>query len=297
MIDSMALLTAVLTAMFIFAVMTLIAEKLYSSDKKEDDKDWLFHNFSEKLYDAIYAVKDPGDVAAKLGLSLEKYYDNCLIAKTEPKVKSVIMYALYGIGIMMVSCAAAIFSKGTTRIVIFGAGFGAFAYLYYYQQHKLDKKAEKMKDDLGDEIPRFVGLLYAELQIGMNVEDAIRILCERMEDSLLAYEFTSAFNESQMGYRGWQDALEGLAFRYNIPTLNIFVQNIVTAYDEGVSITETVARISKEINENHLLKVKERAGIATNTLLIPIALFQFLPMIVFLMYPALSQLSMSGIGF
>ena len=294
MINGSALLIAVFVGLFLFTFIILIITIMQKTD---NDNDWIFHNFSEKLYDILYEGEDPGNVAAKLGLKLEKYNDNCKIVKTAPKTKKVIMYALYGIVVLVISSVAAIFTKGNMRIVIFAAGFAIFFYLYYYQQHKLDKKAEKLKDDFADEIPRFVGLLYAELQIGMNIEEAIRVLCEKMEDSFLAYEFTEAFNEARIGYRGWQDALDNLASRYNIPTLSVFVQNVITAYDEGVSITDTVARISREINESHLLKIKEKAGIATNALLLPIAIFQFLPMIVFLMYPALSQLSVSGLGF
>lgn len=304
MINGSALGIAILVGLFVMTSIAFIAARMYAAGTNNaakkllnDDDDWLFKDFGDKIYDVIYGDKDPVGVAGKLGIDCDKYFENCRVARVTPDIKKIIVYSLFGVFILMIGAIGMIFLKGNLSFIVFGICFFIAVYMYYYQQHKLDGKVERMKDEINDEIPRFIGLLYTELQIGMPIEDAIKTLCGKMNDSLLADEFKDAFTEAEMGYSGWQEALESLAFRYNIPMLNVFVQNIVTAYNEGVSITETVARISKEVNESHLLLVKERAGKATNTLLIPISIFQFVPMIVFLMYPALIQLASSGIGF
>ena len=116
MINGSALLIAVFVGLFLFTFIILIITIMQKTD---NDNDWIFHNFSEKLYDILYEGEDPGNVAAKLGLKLEKYNDNCKIVKTAPKTKKVIMYALYGIVVLVISSVAAIFTKGNMRIVIF----------------------------------------------------------------------------------------------------------------------------------------------------------------------------------
>ena len=70
-----------------------------------------------------------------------------------------------------------------------------------------------------------------------------------------------------------------------------FVLNVSTSYSKGISIADTVSRKANDIRNTNLLKAKERAGKVTNTILLPMALFQLMPMIVFLIIPIMSELS------
>ena len=79
--------------------------------------------------------------------------------------------------------------------------------------------------------------------------------------------------------------------RYDEETLSDFVLNVSTSYTKGVSIAATVSKKAKDIRETHVLAVKERAGKVTNTILLPMAIFQLMPMIVFLIIPILSELT------
>lgn len=94
-----------------------------------------------------------------------------------------------------------------------------------------------------------------------------------------------------MGASGWQQAMEDVAARYDEETLSDFVLNVSTSYTKGVSIAATVSRKAEDIRETHVLAVKERAGKVTNTILLPMAIFQLMPMIVFLIIPILSELT------
>ena len=169
-------------------------------------------------------------------------------------------------------------------------GILGFFILVGYEQMTLNAKAESMKAQIADELPRFLDLLQAELQIGMPIENAMLVICEKFP-ALISTEFLRALSESQMGASGWQQAMEDVAARYDEETLSDFVLNVSTSYTKGVSIAATVSRKAEDIRETHVLAVKERAGKVTNTILLPMAIFQLMPMIVFLIIPILSELT------
>ena len=62
-----------------------------------------------------------------------------------------------------------------------------------------------------------------------------------------------------------------------------------TSYKKGIPVVHSVARKTKEICQTHLLMVKERASKATNTILMPIIFFQFMPMIGFIVFPLVME--------
>lgn len=146
-----------------------------------------------------------------------------------------------------------------------------------------------MKEQVAAELPRFLDILQTELIVGLPIETSIYIICEKF-DSLISREFLEALNEMELGISGWQQALEKVAAKYDIETLSDFVLDVSTSYMKGVSITDSVVRKTKEVKETHLLNIKERAGKATNTMLIPMAIFQFIPLIVLIMFPTMIQI-------
>ena len=196
------------------------------------------------------------------------------------------MNHVYGFFLLAVCCILSLFVSP----LFFLLGVAAFFYLVFYEQQRLDRKAEDLRNQISFELPRFLDLLQTELQVGLPVETAIEILSRRV-DSLISREFQESMNETELGATTWPQALEGVASKYNIETLSDFVMEITTAYRKGVSISDAVARKTKEIKATHLLNVKEKAGKTTNTILIPMVIFQFLPMIAFILLPVFAQVS------
>ena len=164
-----------------------------------------------------------------------------------------------------------------------------FLLLVYREQQKIGKKAEEMRLQVSSELPRFLDLLQSELIVGMPIENAIYIIAEKF-DSLLSREFLEAMNEMELGISGWQQAIEKVATKYGIETLSEFVLDVSTSYSKGVSIADTGVRKTKEIKETHLLNIKERAGKATNKLVLETTIFQIAPMIVYIMFPVMVTL-------
>lgn len=291
-----SILISVLVGLSLFLIILAIATIHYDNKIKgtryarRHPNDWLFSDFDDQVYQAFFKDKNSDDVAKKIGLNLEEYEKSCAICQETPNTKKIDVYFLYGMFSLLVTAILALATKAYALLLI---GVIGFFYFVYYQQHKERQKAQRMRDEIANELPRFLDLLQAELDVGLPIEIAIRKLAERM-DTLLAREFLASLNDVQLGSSGWQEALEDLAAKYDVETLTDFVLNVNTAYSRGVDIADVVTRKTKDIKDSHVLGVKERAGKATNTILLPITIFQIVPMIAFLMIPALGTV-MNGL--
>lgn len=287
-----ALSISILLGIAIFLFIIFISAIFYNLEHKgtryasEHPDDWLFHDFDSKMYSAIYGYEKPDTVANKFGIKTEKYYQSYSLVRKQPDMKRMVMRYTYAIILLTICGVLSIVSS----MYFMPCGILGFFILVGYEQMTLNAKAESMKAQIADELPRFLDLLQAELQIGMPIENAMLVICEKFP-SLISTEFLRALSESQMGASGWQQAMEDVAARYDEETLSDFVLNVSTSYTKGVSIAATVSRKAEDIRETHVLAVKERAGKVTNTILLPMAIFQLMPMIVFLIIPILSELT------
>lgn len=282
---SLCMGAAILIFIIFLTAMQYSKSNKHSVYGKNNPDDWLFHNFYLKVYSAFFGIKEPEDVAIKLGINIEKYYKNCQLTRTRPNAKRLIVNTIYGFAAFLVSILLSLLVSP----VFAALGVFLFFYLVFFEQQRLNSKAEEMKEQVAAELPRFLDILQTELIVGLPIETSIYIICEKF-DSLISREFLEALNEMELGISGWQQALEKVAAKYDIETLSDFVLDVSTSYMKGVSITDSVVRKTKEIKETHLLNIKERAGKTTNTMLIPMAIFQFIPLIVLIMFPTMIQI-------
>ena len=282
---SLCMGAAILIFIIFLTAMQYSKSTKHSVYGKNNPDDWLFHNFYLKVYSAFFGIKEPEDVAIKLGINIEKYYKNCQLTRTRPNAKRLIVNTIYGFAAFLVSILLSLLVSP----VFAALGVFLFFYLVFFEQQRLNSKAEEMKEQVAAELPRFLDILQTELIVGLPIETSIYIICEKF-DSLISREFLEALNEMELGISGWQQALEKVAAKYDIETLSDFVLDVSTSYMKGVSITDSVVRKTKEVKETHLLNIKERAGKATNTMLIPMAIFQFIPLIVLIMFPTMIQI-------
>lgn len=287
-----ALFVAVMIGAALFFAILLIAAIQYNRTSRRmrsgrmNPQDWLLHNFSYKLYGAIFGRKDSDEIAQIIGINIERYYKSCEVTKTKPDTVRLVMNHVYAFILLIVCCAFSFLF----HILFLAIGAALFLYLVYYEQKRLDSIADGMRTQVANELPRFLDLLQTELQVGMPIETAIDILSRRFK-SLLSSELQSAMVEMELGVSDWQKALERVASKYDVETLSEFVMDTSTAYQKGVDIADAVKRKAKDIKQKHLLNVKEKAGKTTNTILVPMVIFQFIPMIAFILLPALIQVS------
>ena len=285
MVNSTALFISILLGLGMFLFLIFLASIFY---RTKDKKDWFLHNLDVKMYSAFYGDKDIEEVAVKKGINVEKYYKDCDIAGEPYNLHKMIMGINYGVTCLIMFVVVGIV---TGRIFLFIPGCLLFLYITFYEQIRLDNIVKKKKIQIQNELPRFLDLLQSELQVGITTEMAICMLCSKF-NGLLSREMMDSLNEVKLGLHGWTKALEKVAEKYEIEILSDFVLDITTAHEKGVSVAASVTRMAKDIHTTYLLNAKERAGRSTNTILIPIAIFQMLPMLAVLIIPILSEIQL-----
>ncbi len=253
---------------------------------KEEDT-WLFDHFNDHVYEIFFGDRDPVDIATSVGIKTEEYYNNCAITRKTPDVKRLIINFVYSLLCAALGIVLYVVFKD---IIVLLVGLLMFSILAYLEQYTVRKKAKKKKNQIFNELPRFLDLLQSELMIGMPIETAIMKLAERMDDTLLGREFLDAFNKTELGAGNWQKAISDTALKYDVDTLTDFCMNVITAYDRGISIVEVVIQKNKDIRKEHVLAIKEKCGKVSNIELIPITIFQLVPMLAFILVPTIIQI-------
>ena len=171
--------------------------------------------------------------------------------------------------------------------------FGLFFFLIFMKNKRISvkKDAEHMKEQIKSEFPRFLALLSTELDVGIPIDIVIELI-SRKYDALISKEFLESLNDVKLGVTGWQGALYDISKKYHITELSDFVLDVTTAFNKGTSIADAVRERLKDISETRLYNIKEKAARTENAILIPIALLQFSPIIVFMLLPTLSIINL-----
>lgn len=266
--------------------------KARNASKKPAKDDWLFDKWAQKIYTALFKKKDPAEVAKKLGLDTAKYLHNCDVAMMEPELDGVIIKKL--LGIILILMAAVVWVITKSMYVAFAIMMVGFA-VYTLSTYKVESRAKQRKQKIIEELPRFADMLQMALCINLPVEKAIIITSKYLSGTVLAEEFINSATEMEIGAIAWQNTLERIAMKYEINDLSDFVLSIVTAYDKGIPIYATVAAKAKELRQNRMLNMRERAGKLNATVLIPIAIFKLLPLIAIMGIPIIAQLKSNGL--
>jgi len=248
---------------------------------------WLFNNWCVNIYDSLFKAQ-PADVAKRIGVNVDSYIHNCTITRLPIKLKDVIIKKLLGFFIITIAGFAGIILAEAIVIVL---GLLLAFPLIFFEVQKADKVAKVKKFKMVDELPRFIDLLQTALQINMPVEDAIILTAKNLSDTVLAGEFLNAVADMQMGVHDWQAALERLARNYEVDALSDFVLDLVTSYNKGVPIADTVARKSRDVKQSKLLAMKERARKLTGTILLPVLGFKVIPLLALLCIPIIQQIT------
>ena len=247
----------------------------------------LFDAWEESVYDTFFKGKDPGAVSRSFGFDGDEYIKNCDIARIKPNLKAVITHKVLGL-LLVLGGAVAFFA--TKNFYLSAVMLLTGLFLYELRTRQAKTQAAKRAESLRRDLPRFADMLEMGLSINMPVEQAIVLTAQYMPESVLADEFNDSIAEMQMGAKAWQDALKGIAIRYDCEDFSDFVLSLVTAYEKGVSIAQAVHEKSKDMKRSTMLLVKERANRMNSTILFPIVIFKLLPLLAIMMLPIILQL-------
>lgn len=274
-----------------FAVIAGIALFHSSKAKRSNENTWLFDKWEIQLYDALFGKKEPLSIGKKIGMDVEKYTHNCKLIHQAERTKQVIVDKLCGFTIVAIGCIVGIFVRNPIVMVV--GLIIAFPFIAL-PIHFVESAAEKRRFIVADELPRFLDMLYTALIMGFPVDQAIDLTAQNLKGTILSEELLKTLAETKVGAFSWQEALERLASDYGVDTLSDFVLDITNAYKLGSSITDSVARKSKDIKQSNLVAMKERASKLTNTILFPVLLFKIVPIIALMAVPIVVQLQTTG---
>lgn len=249
------------------------------------DSGWLFDNFFEKLYDALFGNINPIKISKSFGLEYDKYMLDCTIVGKKPNFKKEAMMRVVGAFSFFFGLVIALVLYNAAPLV---AGCALYILLCTRPVKSTHSAAERKKLLMQAEMPRFIDLLLSALEINLPIENAILQTAESVP-CVLSDELKATFAETQIGAKNWQQALESIAEKYEIDQLSDFVLNIITAFNKGVSVTDAVAREATAVRQSALLMAKERTAKMTSTILFPLLFFKILPLLALLMVPIMSE--------
>ena len=283
-------LISIVVGVAIFLIILAISTLIYQSNikntryYKEHPDDWFFYKFSDKVFNALFGITEPEDVAIKLGIDVEEYYKNCMVVGVEANIRGIVTDYIYGFLTLFFFIIIAIF----VNPLFFMFGLSSTYIFIKRKRITVKSKAESMREQIKGEFPRFLGLLSTELEVGLPIDTAIYLLSHKY-DSLISKEFLTSFNDMRLGAVGWQGALYQISTKYSIDDFSDFVMDVTTAFSKGTSISEAVKERTREIKTRRLYDVKEKAAKTESIILIPIAICQFIPMVAFILLPTIQS--------
>ncbi len=262
-----------------------------------DPNDWFFHDFNNKFFDMMFTkradtekvkTEKAYEVAQKIGINSAEYARNCYVAGIgDSGIKSVVVMRIYGVAVLLVGIILYVL----TQIVILPVLCAVIAYLLAFMPQKAPNSAAKRKKfQVEEELPRFVELLSIALQLKMPIDQAIRRTAEKVDNSF-SRELLEIMEKSNITSMGWVAALEDMTEKYEVPVLNDFVLNIVSAYTKGVDVYDSVVEQLDSMKKQHLNNLTARAKALDNKIMIPIMAGVLAPIVVMVLLPTMTQIN------
>ena len=279
------MMICVLYGIAISAAVIVIGSMPKKSRLVSENNEWLIDNFWRKLYNAVFGNTDPVKIIKAFGLEYDKYMLDCSLLGKTPDFETEAMMRVIGTFSFFFGLIFAVILYSPFPMVL---GIAVYLLLCSYPVRKTHSQAEQRKLRMANEMPRFVDLLLAALEINLPIEIAIKKTADAVP-CVLSDELKTTFAETEIGAKNWQQALESIAQKYEVDQLSDFVLNINTAFNKGVSVTDAVAREAFAVRQSLLLSAKERTAKMTSIILVPLVVFKILPLMVILMYPLMLQ--------
>jgi len=257
----------------------------------DNPDEWLYSNFLVKLYNAMFSRFDPVELSKKLGLEYDKYMINCNIIGKTPNFKKECMMRILGLVLLFVGIFLSVVFFNVIPLIL---GMGAYLLLVSAVTRKVASEAERKRNAIVLDLPRFLDLLLSALEANLPIDIALVKVVENAPCTLSS-ELKVTIAEMQIGAKNWQQALEEVAYKYEIDLLSDFVLDVITSYNKGLSVAEAIARKTISTKQSALLHAKERVAKTTTSILVPIVIFKIIPLLAIMLIPIAIQI-LTGFG-
>lgn len=172
---------------------------------------------------------------------------------------------------------------GDYRMLLFATLIG-----FFYPDLKLKQNVDKRIGKIRAQVPNYIDLLSSTSASVSNLDEAIRIVCDRY-DSEVSKEFRVVLGEISTGKRR-RDALNDMADRLGIPEIYSLVSQINQSDVFGTPIQETLKNQAVKLRKIKRDLSEKKAANASTTLLLP-GIFLLITIILVIMGPTIMQLT------
>lgn len=185
-------------------------------------------------------------------------------------------------------------SFGISGVVIQNNMFYLFAIFFYilgtlFPLQILEKRIRERRESIIRELPDFLDLLKSVTEAGLIIQEAIAKVTAKIP-GVIAEEFRDVMIETKSNGGNWRLAMENMALRNEVDALSDLISDILISYEKGTQITETLSTQAQKMRvlKNNYLIGKARG--LTVKLLVPLALFSFLPSAIILALPIIIEM-------
>lgn len=148
----------------------------------------------------------------------------------------------------------------------------------------IEEKYKNRKDEILYLLPTTLRLMSDATSTGHTISDAITRVSRKYKN-ILSDEFKKAEKEAKYS-NDWLLALDHMADRCDIDELYNLMAEIKITQEKGTPITDVLLNFANKIDEEASLSISEKARKKNTTLLLPILLFLFAPLIGIVLLPA-----------
>lgn len=290
--DTKIIAVAFLGGVAVFTACIAIMSMFYDASMKKkkltvrDEKDWLFHNFHEKFYDACYSKLPEGKM---LGIDVPEYEHLCGIMKLPVETKKIIAMRMEGMLLFLLSIGVSYILTSVPLLSMFSLvlGFSALTILSFMPYSKLHNAVKARLYQIEDTLPRYLSLLSKALDL--PVEQAIEITSKSFP-CVLSEDLLECCHSIRFGAGGWQESLTKLAKVYKLDSFNGFVMDIIQAYSQGTDIKEAVERKAYALEQNRLYVVEQEDARTKTLVFIPMMVFKIVPLMALMMIPMIPSI-------
>lgn len=291
-IDATAILIGIFVVWTIVVVRTYIVQMqkrnisgINSVDKEESS---LYQQILQSIKDEAGEDNSLASrVSRMMGINFEELKRNIETAGIQnTTAEQVVLIKMVG----LVSAIGLFLILVSANIIIALCAFCLGMIFFLLPTSTINRKILARKMEIVKSLDDFEDLLASVLEAGLTPQMAIAEVAEKYH-GVLAEEFRKVTMETQLNGGRWRKAMEDMADRNGVDELSELVSDILLSVEHGTPTAEVIKKHAQQMR--HMKKARVEAAIRSRSILmlLPLALFTFLPLLVILLAPMLPKLT------
>lgn len=244
--------------------------------------------FHEKYFGSKFANGQYLNTASKLGIDAAKLEQDIYAARLEDKitVEEITSMRILGYaGAGFFGFLYILTGMSATILIL----LAAICYLLgcFLPQRKITSTLQNRKEQIVLDLPGFIELVYSTLEAGSTIQEALTTIASKTKGPL-AEEFLMVSARTKISGK-WKQEMEYMGEKCGVEELNDLISDILISYEKGTSVVQVLKDDAEQLRAIKNAKINEKAKKLSISLLIPMAIFEFVPMFALMLAPMLVQ--------